>query len=267
MTVLGRINHAPSHGSIRSSAPSVAADLTLNLDTVTLGHTWALSSTMSNDLRFNYSRTPSYSTNRLDTFGGAVPLPDSSLFLSPYDATSSTFKFSGRTIGALSAGSAAYDQSSQFNVVDSFSRLREAHQLTVGVDFRRMYHRADRSAFGQTVTASLTTASWVNGTPSQFSTSAFSAKDFTYYNLGAYAQDAWHATPRMTLTFGLRWDVNPPQPSDGKSAPVVHPGRSVQPRRHQAGAGRHADLGLRERLQAASEAQDQTETGCSRPHP
>ncbi len=209
MTVFARVNHAPSHGSIRSSQPSVVTDLTLNLDTVTAGHTWVLGSTTSNDLRFNYSRTPSYSTNRLDSFGGAVPLADAALFVSPYDATSSTWTFSGRTIGALAAGSAAYDQSSQFNVVDSFAWLRGEHQMKFGVDFRRMYPRADRSAYGQTLGATLTTASWVSGTLNLYSTSAFSPKDFTYFNVGAYAQDAWHATPRLTLTYGLRWDVNP----------------------------------------------------------
>ncbi|HET9831214.1 MAG TPA: TonB-dependent receptor, partial [Vicinamibacterales bacterium] len=220
MTVFGRVNHAPSKGSIRSSQPSVVSDLTLNLDTVTLGHTWMLSPMSSNDLRFNYSYTPSYSIARLDTYGGAVPLPDSFMFISPYDPTTSTWGFSGRTIGSLSAGSAAYDQSSQFNVVDSFSWLRGSHQMKFGVDFRRMYPRADRSAFTQGLAATLTTASWVNGTLNQYTTSAFLPKDFTYYNVGAYAQDAWHATPRLTLTYGLRWDVNPPPGSPNGMLPA-----------------------------------------------
>jgi outer membrane receptor protein involved in Fe transport len=173
-------------------------------------------------LRFNYSHTPSYSTNRLDTFGGAVPLPDSAMFVSPYDATSSTWAFAGRTIGSLAAGSAAYDQSSQFNVVDSFSWLRGEHQMKFGVDFRRMYPRADRSAYGQTLAATLTTASWVNGTLSQYATSAFSPKDFTYYNVGAYAQDAWHATPRLTLTYGSiqRPEVRPVCRLHSRTGPV-----------------------------------------------
>src|SRR5262249_39314288 len=88
--------------------------------------------------------------------------------------------------------------------------LHNAHQMKFGVDFRRMFPRADRSQFGQTFVSSLTTAAWVNGTLNQYATSAFLPKDFTYYNLGAYAQDSWHVTPRMTLTYGVRWAANPP---------------------------------------------------------
>src|SRR5262249_52650237 len=148
----------------------------LNLDTVTLGHTWIVSPSSSNDLRFNYSYTPSFSTSRIDTFGGAVPLSDAMMFAAPYNATSSTWAFSGRTIGAVNAGTAAYDKSSQFNVVESFSWLRGAHQMKFGFDFRRMYPQADRSAYGQTLQATLTTASWVSGVLNQYSTSAFLPK-------------------------------------------------------------------------------------------
>jgi len=29
-----------------------------------------------------------------------------------------------------------------------------------------------------------------------------------FRNLGAFAQDTWHVTPRLTLTYGFHWDVD-----------------------------------------------------------
>src|SRR5262249_32015089 len=38
---------------------------------------------------------------------------------------------------------------------------------------------------------------------------AFEANALLSQNFSFYGQDAWKITPRLTLTYGLRWDINP----------------------------------------------------------
>jgi hypothetical protein len=41
-------------------------------------------------------------------------------------------------------------------------------------------------------------------------TFAYQGDALLSHNFSAYGQDTWRVTPRLTLTHGLRWDVNPP---------------------------------------------------------
>ena len=35
-------------------------------------------------------------------------------------------------------------------------------------------------------------------------------EDFLYYHTGIFAQDDWHITPQLTVSYGIRWDFMPP---------------------------------------------------------
>jgi hypothetical protein len=35
-------------------------------------------------------------------------------------------------------------------------------------------------------------------------------QDFLYYHTGIFAQDDWHMTPKLTVSYGIRWDFMPP---------------------------------------------------------
>jgi hypothetical protein len=50
----------------------------------------------------------------------------------------------------------------------------------------------------------------VSGTAQTVATFAQEGDALLVHNYSFYGQDTWKLTPRVTLTYGLRWDVNPP---------------------------------------------------------
>jgi len=61
--------------------------------------------------------------------------------------------------------------------------------------------------------------------PAVFAPSALLSKNFSLYG-----QDTWRITPRFTLTYGLRWDVNPaPEGKNSANDPVTVTGLNNPP--------------------------------------
>ena len=52
-------------------------------------------------------------------------------------------------------------------------------------------------------------AALLNGIPSGGNIQALERVDLRSRNFGAYLQDSWRASSRLTLNLGVRWDVNP----------------------------------------------------------
>lgn len=220
LTAFGRFNVAPSEQFFRSF-PSQENQFRKDTQTFTGGVTWTLSPRVVNDLRLNYS------TDRgaFDFVGvpvdGAVLPPDSLLFPSfaPRASTAVSLQLygfgpSGVTAGNLTQGKTLGQQQRQFNLVENLTLVSGGHELKFGADYRRLRPLQDTRSLSISYNFG-TEASRRNGVPTAISVQAFApVTDFFVQNLSLYAQDAWRVTRRATLTYGLRYEINPPLDGD-----------------------------------------------------
>jgi hypothetical protein len=212
ITLFGRYNYSPSsivqRGSGGFFSLSTVLPSQITMQTATIGATWAISAALTNDLRFNYSRANASSSDHLDTFGGAVPMA-SLPFPTPFSPQNAFFEFTINSLqnSRLAVGKNERNLQRQINLIDSLSAQKGSHSLKVGFDFRRLSPQQDPSTYSQNATFG-NVSSAENGILRRAQLQSILSPTFLLRNVGFFAQDTWRVIPRLTVTYGLRWDID-----------------------------------------------------------
>jgi len=218
VTIFGRYSDAPSNldqragGSFQSNYSNVL-DLSYRTQTLTLGSNQELTPRLTNEFRFNYSRSRASSVYTLDNFGGAVPPPAAALF--PYPSIASPPNASFEFLGDLNpyglrflTGKMGNNLQQQFNVTDNDSLIVGAHQLKFGLDYRRLNPDAGLIPYlEQNVFTSLSNL-LANNMAEAFILSRTADVELAFANWSLFAQDTWTIARTFTITYGLRWEYD-----------------------------------------------------------
>ena len=211
LNLFGRYNHAPSQTTSRSNASlSSARTAAFNTRTLTIGATFSPTSFTHNDFRINFTENSARVFTKLDEFGGAVPVPDSMLFPSfaSSDEAQVAFTFGFGTFPELRVGRSAASVQRQFNLVDTLSHLVGDHHFKFGFDVRRLSPALRVSSyFYQAFFGNVNDVR--NGIATQLFLLANRDAEPRFINFSVFGQDTWRVNRRLTLTYGLRWEVNP----------------------------------------------------------
>jgi hypothetical protein len=214
LSVFGRYNYSPSdmaqRGPFFSSGRVLSTTnvLSSSVHTGTLGVTQVFSPNLSNETRLNYSNHRVGVKFVMDEFGGAQPISDSALFPSGFTSANGTFLFILLGAGEYVQGKQGIDEQRQVNIVDGLSSIKGSHQFKFGVDYRWLGPFSSPAAYHQFAAFSNVNTA-VAGIALLAQSSSFQTNALVSQNFSLFGQDTWKITPRLTLTYGLRWDVNP----------------------------------------------------------
>jgi Carboxypeptidase regulatory-like domain/TonB dependent receptor len=215
--IFARYANTPSTSSFYPGGLAELESIAINNRLVTVGATSVITSTQSNELRFNITQANSSQSYTSTSLGGATPFdvttfpgPNGNSFPTMGSILGVSLSFGGQT--SIQVGEAINKQR-QYNLADTYSWTHGRHNLKFGVDWRRLATYAAPYVIVESAVFTSEAAVLANNVGSNGNNTAFSqspsAAEPVYKNFSAFAQDEWKVSTRLSLSLGLRWDVNP----------------------------------------------------------
>jgi hypothetical protein len=224
LNAFARYNYSTSKLSTRGAFSNALSSVLKNsmvAQQITSGITWSLTPRVFDELRFNWSKTDASGGGTQDNFGGAVPwVPDTSPFTPPADANFS-MQILFLNHGNVGLGPLIRNVQHQINLVDTATIQWGSHNLKVGVDYRRLTPVSEPTSYSQGGLF-LGVSDAESGTSLFTGLTAAQSAHLLFKNLGIFAQDTWRILPRLTMTYGVRWDTDfSPSSTSGPQIPAL----------------------------------------------
>jgi hypothetical protein len=210
LSLFFRANYTPS--STESRALSALTSQNVNTQTYTLGATSQLSSSVNNEFRLGYGGSSSSRTTMLDSFGGAQVIDlqkamTGSDYGDYFQATPELY-IAGIGLTQLTTGKTK-NGGQQWNIVDSLNWSIGKHQAKVGIDY--LHVRSVLAPSSPTVGAVFESASSILNNQADFIALSKRIGSTPIFHYGAaFVQDDWRLSSRLSLSGGIRWEVDPP---------------------------------------------------------
>lgn len=233
---LFRLNGVPIFGS--AGGPGFGVDSTTGVtqtqnQSATTGFDWAIKPTLLTDVRLGFL---SYhvAENKYPGEVSATALGMNNLNTTPDTAGSPSFNFNDGTLTGLGnqgCNCPLLESEQVFQLVNNWTKVLGDHSIRFGGDLRYAknvrdasdYNRTGQFTFDNSTTGlsgsstGLDLASYLVGSAAEFQRFDVYINDqYDYQKRGAfYAQDSWRANQKLTVNYGVRWDIIFPETVNG----------------------------------------------------